>query len=270
MRTLNISDNNNLNEIVFENRNKTYGAYVLRKGHDESVIKGFFISSFLLATLVLIPTLINKFKDAEVPPYIEPNFFEQNTIYTVNLEKPKTVVKVEKKQPAPDNPAPKNKNTAPVISDKPDDTQKDPVNPTDPVDAGNGKGADPNPNPNPDNTGGGGTGGDDNNGNENDIAIVVDYMPVFEGDLKKYLSKNISYPELAKEAGISGTVYISFVIDEEGNVTNVKLLRGIGGGCDEVALEAVKKMPKWKPGRNKANKPVRVLHNLPVKFTLAK
>jgi len=73
---------------------------------------------------------------------------------------------------------------------------------------------------------------------------------------------------MARESGIQGTVYVTFVVERNGNVTDVKILRGIGGGCDEEALRVVQNMPKWEPGKQRG-KPVRVQFNMPIKFTLA-
>ena len=105
---------------------------------------------------------------------------------------------------------------------------------------------------------------------ETQIFQVVENMPEFPGGrsaLMKYLATNIKYPPYAKEAGIQGRVFINFVVETNGAITAVKVLRGIGGGCDEEAIRVVKDMPKWKPGMQRG-KPVRVSFNLPVKFTL--
>ncbi len=105
---------------------------------------------------------------------------------------------------------------------------------------------------------------------EQQIFTVVESMPEFPGGmgaLMKYLAENIKYPSLAKESGIQGRVFINFVVEPDGSISNVKVLRGIGGGCDEEAVRVVKSMPKWKPGMQRG-KPVRVSYNLPVKFTL--
>ena len=105
---------------------------------------------------------------------------------------------------------------------------------------------------------------------EKQIFQVVENMPEFPGGsgaLMKFLATNIKYPPYAKEAGIQGRVFINFVVETDGNITNVKVLRGIGGGCDEEAIRVVKNMPKWSPGMQRG-KPVRVSFNLPVKFTL--
>jgi periplasmic protein TonB len=105
---------------------------------------------------------------------------------------------------------------------------------------------------------------------EAEIFTIVEEQPSFPGGdaaLMEYLAKNISYPPMAKESGIQGTVFVTFVVEPNGNVTNVKILRGIGGGCDEEATRVVKNMPTWKPGKQRG-KPVRVQFNLPIKFVL--
>jgi protein TonB len=102
------------------------------------------------------------------------------------------------------------------------------------------------------------------------IFVVVESMPEFPGGygaLMEYLQQNLKYPSIAKEMGIKGRVFLSFVVEIDGSVTDVRVLRGIGGGCDEEAVRVVEKMPKWKPGLQR-NRPVRVQFNLPVKFTL--
>ena len=100
---------------------------------------------------------------------------------------------------------------------------------------------------------------------------IVETMPEFAGGVKSlnaFLLSNLSYPPKAKENGISGTVYVSFTIDENGNVSNVKVLRGIGGGCDEEAVRIIKlSSGKWKPGKQNG-KAVKVLYTMPIYFSL--
>ncbi len=105
---------------------------------------------------------------------------------------------------------------------------------------------------------------------QQEIFMVVEQMPAFPGGmgaLMTYLATHIKYPPLAKESGIQGRVFINFVVEPDGSIDHVKILRGIGGGCDEEAVRVVKNMPKWIPGKQRG-KPVRVSFNLPVKFTL--
>ena len=105
---------------------------------------------------------------------------------------------------------------------------------------------------------------------EDQIFTIVEQMPQFgsgEKDLLTYLAKNIKYPQMAKESGISGIVYVTFVVGKNGKVGDVRILRGIGGGCDKEAVRVVKSMPDWKAGKQRG-KPVSVQYNLPVRFVL--
>ena len=103
---------------------------------------------------------------------------------------------------------------------------------------------------------------------EEEIFQIVEKMPTFPGGEQKlleYIGKNVRYPLTARESGIKGRVFVSFVIELDGSVSNVKVLRGIGGGCDEEAIRVVKAMPKWKPGIQRG-KAVRVSYLLPINF----
>ncbi len=99
---------------------------------------------------------------------------------------------------------------------------------------------------------------------------LVDDPPSFPGGenkLMEYLGKSIVYPTMAKDHNISGRVYITFLIDKTGKISEPKVLRGIGGGCDEEALRVIKGMPPWLPGRQNGI-PVSVQYNLPIVFNL--
>ncbi len=100
---------------------------------------------------------------------------------------------------------------------------------------------------------------------EPEVFIAVEEMPELIGGLES-VQKMIVYPEIAKKAGIEGRVFVQFVIDEKGNVTNPIVLKGIGGGCDEAALDAVKKA-KFTPGKQRG-RPVRVQYSIPIVFRL--
>jgi protein TonB len=105
---------------------------------------------------------------------------------------------------------------------------------------------------------------------EQEIFQIVEEMPAYPGGeqkLMEFVAKNIKYPQIARETGIQGRVFVGFVVEPDGSVSNVKVLRGIGGGCDEEAMRVVKSMPKWKPGKQRG-KAVRVSYMLPVNFTL--
>jgi len=81
------------------------------------------------------------------------------------------------------------------------------------------------------------------------------------------MAENTKYPPLARENGLQGNVFITFVVDERGRIDKVKVLRGIGGGCDEEAIRVVKAMPPWKPGKQRGM-PVWVQYSLPFRFSL--
>ena len=105
---------------------------------------------------------------------------------------------------------------------------------------------------------------------EAEIFTIVEEMPDFPGGvakLQEYLIKNIKYPQMARESGIQGRVFVNFVVEPDGHVSNVNVMRSLGGGCDEEAIRVVKAMPKWKPGKQRG-KPVRVSYILPVNFKL--
>ncbi len=92
--------------------------------------------------------------------------------------------------------------------------------------------------------------------------------PEFPGGyaaLDEYLRQNVHYPEAAAQAKVSGTVLVSYLIDSVGNVTNVKVRKGLGHGCDEEALRVVQKMPRWKPG-TQMGKAIPVSYGLPIRF----
>jgi TonB family protein len=107
-------------------------------------------------------------------------------------------------------------------------------------------------------------------GDQNELFTVVENMPKFPGGEEaraKFFAENIKYPEAARKAGVQGTCYVTFVIEADGSTSNVKVLRGIGGGCDEEAVRVIQSMPKWEPGTQRG-KAVRVQFNMPVKFSL--
>ncbi len=105
---------------------------------------------------------------------------------------------------------------------------------------------------------------------EKEIFLVVESMPGYPGGDAariKFLQDNIKYPQMARESGIQGTIYVSFVVETDGSVTDVRVLRSIGGGCDEEAIRVINRMPKWNAGKQRG-RPVRVQFNMPITFTL--
>ncbi len=105
---------------------------------------------------------------------------------------------------------------------------------------------------------------------EESLPTIVDEMPEFKGGLKKmreYLQNNIKYPPIAIDANIQGKVYLSFIVEKDGSISNVEVESPINGGCSEEALRVVKNMPNWKPGKQ-MGKAVRVKFYLPIQFKL--
>ena len=105
---------------------------------------------------------------------------------------------------------------------------------------------------------------------DNDFFMVVENMPKFPGGdlgLMKYIQQNVKYPPIAKEYNITGKVYVSFIVDKSGSVTNVKIVRGVDKNLDAEAMRVVKSLPKYKPGKQKG-KFVRVKFTIPINFTL--
>lgn len=106
---------------------------------------------------------------------------------------------------------------------------------------------------------------------KNDMAYdVVEVMPQYPGGqiaMMKYIMENIKYPKQAMKEGIQGRVTVSFIVEKDGRVSNVRLLRSVQSALDKEAIRVVKSMPKWTPGKHNG-KPVRVRFNLPVMFKL--
>jgi periplasmic protein TonB len=103
-----------------------------------------------------------------------------------------------------------------------------------------------------------------------EIFMIVEEMPEFPGGaaaLQRYLSSSVRYPVIAAENGIQGRVYIQFVINKLGEVTNAEVLRGVDPSLDREALRVVQAMPKWTPGKQR-NRPVSVRYTVPINFVL--
>ena len=103
-----------------------------------------------------------------------------------------------------------------------------------------------------------------------DVYMIVEQMPEFPGgeaELIHYISKNIHYPQAAKEKGIQGRVFIGFVIEKDGSVSNVRNLRSVDSELDAEAMRVVESMPKWKPGMHNGEF-VRVSYQIPILFKL--
>lgn len=111
---------------------------------------------------------------------------------------------------------------------------------------------------------------DSDDDGSNEVFAIVEEMPQFPGGdmaLLKYISDHMDYPTIAVENGIQGKVYVYFVIDENGNVTNASIARGVDPSLDKEALRVINSLPKWRPGKQRG-KPVKVSYNVPINFQL--
>jgi protein TonB len=253
-------------DIVFENRNKAYGSYELRKHYARRVKK-----AGLFALLGVVSLASFSFVASRHKPVADVAFNHVLDMSPVNFPPPPPPPPPPPAAPATPPPPPAGPTTIftpPVITneeiiERPMPTIHDLAN-TNPGTTDN---------PGDSLALGSGPGG---NGPvltvieekvAPAIAIFVDQMPVFAGDLAQYLANNIRYPDNARSAGIQGRVIIKFIVNEDGAVSGLELVHGIGSGCDEEALRVVKSMPKWKPGRNNGS-PVKVYYTQAIQFKL--
>ncbi|MGF7140866.1 energy transducer TonB [Roseimarinus sediminis] len=105
---------------------------------------------------------------------------------------------------------------------------------------------------------------------ESEVFVIVEDMPEFPGGelaLRKWIASNVDYPVIAAENGIQGKVYVQFVVDKDGSVTNARIARGVDPSLDQEALRVVNNLPRWKPGKQRG-KPVRVSYTVPINFQL--
>ena len=104
----------------------------------------------------------------------------------------------------------------------------------------------------------------------NKIFTSVEEEPSFPGGPEafgKYLSKKINYPAIAKENNVQGKVFLNFTVERDGSLTDIKVVRGIGSGCDDEAVRVLKSSPRWRPGIQNG-RAVRVSYTIPISFTL--
>lgn len=97
--------------------------------------------------------------------------------------------------------------------------------------------------------------------------VPAEDMPQFNGNLKQWLKKNLNYPSLAQEMGLEGKVFMQFVVEKNGSISNIKVLRGVDEILDKEAIRVIQSMPKWIPGKQRG-RPVRVSCNMPITFEL--
>jgi len=253
-------------DIIFDQRNKNYGSYELRKHYDRRMRKG---ALFLLAGVILLSSFSLISKDRISAPDYRQHVADTLTYIPIDpkIEPPKEII-----PPKPAAPKPQLTKifTDPVITKdliKPDQQMaenKDMANAKPGITNTDGDSPDITP------SGHGKTGTEVIEHIAEPPAkpvVFVEQMPQFNGSMEKYIGSHLRYPDAARETGIDGRVIVQFVVNEDGSVSDAKVVRGIGGGCDEEALRMVGAMPKWKPGKQNG-KAVKVLFTLPIKFLL--
>jgi protein TonB len=269
-----------IDDIIFRGRNKKYGAYNLRATYDLRLARAMFFSISTFVLIVCAPFLFTReFKVYEIGCKLSPDFDDVIVDY-IELENPDVVsgIQMGSNTPATNSQSvPDNffiSNLEPELI-KVDSTLFVPGGTADFGDITSNVFGSETGELNGSANGVQGSKGSDNSGvideiKVEEVFISVDQMPVFGtgmDDLFAYMSKEIKYPSIARENGIAGTVVIQFVINRNGNVTQVQLVKGIGGGCDQEALRVIKGMPAWSPGKQQG-RAVSVRYTLPVKFKL--
>lgn len=248
--------------MVFENRNKDYGAYVLRSLYGKNVISGTIVTLIIITLVVLSPRIAELFKTEEVvekapprklvytdlsaPPPIDKPKPPPPQVQLPKLQKvikfvPPKVVKEEVVEEVPTIEEIKQNEVAAVAIEGPTEVVfEEPVAEVVVEEE------------------------------ENKIFTVVEQQPEFEGGyeaMMNFIRKNMRYPASARRMGVEGTVYVSFVVSKDGSISEVQVVRGISADCDKEAMRVVSMMPPWKPGRQNG-KPVFVRFVLPIKFKL--
>jgi protein TonB len=256
-------------DLIFEGKNQAYGAFIHRQNSSRRHFHALLLALLFLFVAVAGPYLIRQI----MPKRVEKEL-RIRTLSDINLEKPKEN-NILKEVPPPPPPIARNtiKFTPPVI--KPDEQVSEDEEPKMQKEVVEQKAA---------------IGAIDFNKGTDDVSapiakvaenakitededapfIIVEQMPQFPGgekEMMKFILNNLHYPVIAQEMGVSGTVIINFVVDREGKITDIKVARSIGSGCDEEAMRVLSIMPRWNPGKQ-GGKTVRVSYTLPFRFVI--
>lgn len=254
-------------EIVFEGRNKLYGAYELRKNDKKNTYKSFVIGAVIFAFLVSIPMLANLIPDSS-----DKDETLDTKIVAIKLppkqEKPKDL-----NLPPPPPPPPKQdqvKFVKPVVAKAEEVTEEPPkIEELKTKKIGNEtiKG-DPDAKLTIEPVGNGPKDVVEADDNAIYNTAGIEVKPDFPGGIEKfykYISRNYQVPE---EEGLKGKVFVSFVVEKDGSLTDIKVIRDIGYGTGKEAIRVLKASPKWTPGEQNGKK-VRVLYSLPINIQSA-
>lgn len=274
-------------DLIFDNRNKSYGGYELRKHYNRRALKALGITFSVILLGVGTPFILSQL-NAKAPIMASNNAPDVIKITEVLLPLPPPEPPHAPKPPEPIKagtpPAAKTiKNVVPDIV--PNDLVKPDVKPPDIKDLKDAVSG-PVTNPGENGTavattdkphiGSYGNSGTDKKGegSENvagkEARTFAEIMPEFPGGmaaLLAFIQKKLRYPNEAREDGIEGRVIVRFVVNALGEIEGATIMRGIGGGCDKEALRVVNAMPKWRPGKQNGHN-VKVYYTLPISFKL--
>ena len=258
-------------DVVFTGRNKAYGAYELRKENPRNTNKALIIGVAAFVLLISFKTILNA-----IEGFI-PKADEKVKVTEVVLPPPPVNEQQKPPPPPPEPPKPKIDQVRfppPVVKPDNEVQEKDPptVKELEVADPGQkDQKGDPNADIRIDEPVGNSDVKQVVEENPNQIFTAVEQAPSFpggDGAFGKYLGKNIHYPAIARENNVQGRVVLTFVVERDGSLTDIKVLRSLGSGTDEEAVRVLKASPKWKPGIQNG-RPVRVQYSIPVNFTLA-
>lgn len=260
--------------VIFNKRNQNYGAYVLRLQSTRILLKSFLIAAGIFVLLFLIPLIYSKNNTVEAPLLQTDIVIDLITpVQELKKEKPKQELLQQKELPQPIQKVKTINFSAPVVVDNVIADPPTTVAINNAVVASTSQeGVESVGNAQISVNNGTGTGLTTVEGNGNEIFNVagVETYPEFPGGMTawaKFIQRNLRYPYAAQDNGAQGKVYLSFVVEKDGSITDVQVLRGIGYGCDEEAVRVIKKSPKWKAGLQN-NQTVRVRYSMPIAYTL--
>lgn len=264
--------------VVFSNRNKNYGAYVLRLQSARILLKSLAIAAPLFIFLFVGPAIYSKIFPTPVPDReLVVVMAIKDPIHELKKEEPKkeqAKKELPKAKPIVEKLKSVNFSSNIVVVDK------EVADPPTTVEISNAviasvtqDGAASKGNAMPATSEVGGNGGTAVEGTGNEIynAAGVESYPEFPGGMAawaKFIQRNLRYPNAAQESEVQGKVYINFVVEKDGSITDVNVVRGIGYGCDEEAVRVIKKSPKWKAGMQN-NQAVRVRYSMPIGYVLS-
>jgi protein TonB len=274
MNTPSAYQNPSWDELIFEKRNKKYGAYVIRKYANQRTFSSFFITIFTLTGLIiLIGSWANKSELIKLTS--TPHEFlgkELDIVYDFDKKETSSSKGQKSSNPSPSKPNNQKLNDNFLVVASVENEKKNDVDTTSAFqnnEKANGKNLGASGTGNEPDTSGIATNGSIDGNGLNNVIDIPEFYPEFPGGESKmfeFLSNQLRFPRNYQGNKTSTTVYISFVISKDGNIDDIKIERTGGYEFDQEAIRAVKKMPKWKPGKM-GDKPVSVRFRLPIKFT---